>query len=347
MQEQIKILVVDDSITAREIIIGILESDPEVKVIGEARNGKEAIELTNRLKPDLITMDIKMPVMNGLEAIKYIMAYSPTPIIVVAQSAFDQGDKFIFDALELGALEVLEKPSPNEWKTFPKIGVKLIKEIKSMAKIPVITHIRGRKKIPESERKVPAGKEHLSKVVAIASSTGGPKALLKVLSKFPQDFPAGVLIVQHITEGFVKGLTGWLNTKCEIDVKIACDGEKVNRGVAYVAPCDSHMVIKKDGRIGLNNEPPVSSLRPAADILFYSVAEYYGKNAVGVILTGMGRDGAKGLKVIKGSGGKTIAQDKKSCLINGMPKAAIKIGAVDKIVPLDLIAEEIINEIRD
>lgn len=335
-----RVLVVDDSITAREIIISILESDSEIQVIGEARNGKEAIELTRRLKPDLITMDIEMPVLDGLEAIKHIMAYNPTPIVVIAASAFSAGDAFIFKSLEYGALDILEKPTPQEWRDFPKLGMKLIKDIKLLAKVPVITHIIGKRKKKEERLKIEVTKTELLKIVAVASSTGGPPALLQTLGKLPHDFSAGILVVQHIADGFIEGLADWLNEKSKIVVKLAEDGEKIRPGVVLIAPSDFHMVVKKGNTIGLNKEPPIKGLRPAADILFYSVAKYYGGKAMGVILTGMGKDGAKGLMAIKEAGGRTIAQDKNSCVIYGMPRTAVESGAADEIVSINLIAEK-------
>ncbi|MFC2061283.1 chemotaxis-specific protein-glutamate methyltransferase CheB [Elusimicrobiota bacterium] len=342
MKEFIRVLVADDSITARETIIGILESDPQLKVIGEARNGKEAIELVRRLKPDLITMDIKMPIMNGLDAIQHIMAYQPTPIVVIASSAFSQGNAFIFKALEYGALEILEKPEPHDWESLPGMGKKIIKDIKILANTPVITHVKGKRKVHETE-KILKGKEEelLSRVIAIGSSTGGPTALMNVLSKLPEDISAGILIVQHIAEGFIEGLVDWLNDRSKIVVKMAEDGETIKPGVAYVAPSGFHLVMKEPREVSLNRKPPVNGLRPAANMLFYSVAEVCKAEAIGVLLTGMGKDGADGMRAIKEEKGITIAQDKKSCLVYGMPKAAVDLGVVDKVVPLISISDEL------
>ncbi len=337
--KKIKVLVVDDSITAREILIGILGSDSDVQLVGEARNGKEAIEMTKRLKPDLITMDIRMPVMDGFEAIKHIMAYYPTPIIVISQSAFSQGDEYIFKALELGALEILEKPEPNEWRDLPKIGEKMLKDIKFLAEVPVITHMRG-KQVKDKEEKKSEKVESTSKVITIASSTGGPTALLQVLSKLPKDFSAAVLVVQHIAEGFIESLADWLDNKCAISIKLAEEGDVIVPGVVYISPCDVHMEIE-EGIICLSKDPPISSLRPAADKLFASAAKCYMKNTIGVVLTGMGKDGTDGCGTIKKYKGITIAQSEDSCLVYGMPRAAVEKGVIDKVVPLNLIAKKL------
>lgn len=306
MADKIKVLVVDDSVTAREIIIGIMETDPEIQVIGEAKDGKEAIALTCKLRPDLITMDIKMPKIDGFEAIKHIMAYQPTPIVVIAASAYSMGNAFIFRSLELGALGILEKPAPQSWEDFPKLGAKMTKEIKLLAKVPVITHIMGKRRNKEKALKKSENKRERQKVVAIVSSTGGPTALLQILSNLSQDFPAGVLIVQHIARGFIESLTRWLNEKSRISVKIATDGEKVSSGLALVAPSGFHMVVNGGRKIELNNQPPINGSRPSADALFHSVSEYWGENAIGVILSGMGRDGANGLKAIRSAGGNCL-----------------------------------------
>jgi len=335
----IRVLIVDDSITARETLIGIIESDSEISVVGEAKNGKEAIELTRRLKPDIITMDIRMPIMDGLEAIQYIMAYYPTPIVVIAASAFSQGNSFIFKSLEYGALEVLEKPCPGDWKDLPNLGSKIIKDLKTLAKIPVVTHIKGkniRKKTDENGNE--PDEKDLVKVVSVASSTGGPKALMELLSGLPENFSGAVLVVQHISDGFMDGLADWLNKKCRLTVKIADNNERITPGAVFLAPTGKHMKVKENDRIALTDEPPVCGLKPAADLLFKSAAQHYGRDVIGVILTGMGKDGSEGLKAIKKAGGRLIAQDEESSLVYGMPKAAVETGCVDEVLSIDRIA---------
>ena len=347
-RNKIRIIVVEDSITAREIIIGILESDPDISVIGEARNGKEAIELTRRLKPDLITMDIKMPVMNGLEAIKHIMAYYPTPIVVLCSSAFRQGESYVFKALDHGALDIMEKPDPQAWREFPEMGKKLISDIKSLAKVPVITHLKGKKRANVNGR-ISAEKEQslaADKLVVIAASTGGPTALLEVIKRLPKDLPASVMIVQHIAEGFIEGLVEWLDAKSKIKVRLAINGEQIRNGIAYVAPSDVHMIVGSDKSIRLSGEPPVSGLRPAANHLFFSAIEFFNNRIIGIILTGMGKDGVDGLKAIRDAGGVTIAQDKKSSLVYGMPRVASESGAAEHIVDLEKIAAMIIKTLE-
>lgn len=349
MEKPIKVLVVDDSALIRDAIINTLESEEGIKVIGTAGNGKEAIDLVPKLKPDIISMDILMPIMDGLQATEYIMAYHPTPILVVT-SLLCKDMEIAFKALNAGALDVIERPSISELsKPTSKLRKQLIDKIKILASVKVITHLGGR--FPKKEKALlpspPLTKEEMRfKIIAIASSTGGPKTVRNILSKLPPDFPIPIVIVQHISDGFTKGLVDWWNNECEIEIQEAKDGERLRKGVVYVSPSFVHMTVTKNGRIKLEDSPPVGGHKPSANVLLSSVAEAYPQSAIGIILTGMGDDGAIGIKAIKEAGGFTIAQDEESCAIFGMPKVAIEMGVVDKVISLDAIPDEIMRRIK-
>ena len=341
----IRVLIVDDSPVMCKVIANILNADSQILVAGIAHNGKEAVELVPTLKPDLITMDIHMPVMDGFEATKQIMAYNPTPILVLSTSVFKAGMDKVFRAISYGALDVVEK-GDLEITEAGDGGKKLIEKIKFLSNIEVLHHplakIEERRKKATKVLKV-SKRTDLSKIVAIASSTGGPQALLEILREFPKSFPCGIVIVQHITSGFAEGLAEWLNGECQINVKLAKNSDEVLPGTAYVAPCDLQMRIKEGGRIYLSEEAAFEGHCPSGDILLESVAKIYKDNAIGIILTGMGKDGAMGIKSIQKACGQTIAQDQESCIVFGMPKAAIEMGGVDKIVPLTNISKEIVT----
>ena len=327
VKDKIKVLVVDDSSTARDAIQAILSSDEDIKVLATAADGVEAIDLVPKLRPDLITLDINMPRMNGIEAIQHIMAYNPTPILVVTSN---QDAGIAFESLSKGALEVVGRPSLSDDGECEEF----IEKVKLLAKIKVITHVSGKRKKSEGER---------GEIVAIGSSTGGPQALSKILSSFPSNLSAAVLIVQHISEGFTDGLVKWLKNLSGIEVKEACKDDIISPGLAYVAPTGHHMEVANGGKISLTDGPLIEGQRPSADVLLSSVGKKYGSRCIGVILTGMGSDGARGIKAIKDCGGATIAQDEESSVVFGMPKAAIELGAVDKVLSLDSIAGEVLG----
>lgn len=344
MSRKIKVLVVDDSLVAREMIITILSLDKDIEIVGQAKNGVEAVEMTENLRPDLITMDIHMPCMNGLEAIEQIMAYFPTPILVVTASVIKEDVDLTFEALRAGALDVVEKPASENWIGISSIGKDLIRRVKLLSQIEVITHLKGKKRQPTLPIKGIMKEAAEFKVIGIAASTGGPSALLEILGSLPEDFPGSIAIVQHITDGFAQGLVEWLNRESKIKVKVAEEEDRLNQGVAFVAPNRFHMTVSKDGTIELNKRPPVSGHRPSADILLPSIASAFRDKSIGVILTGMGKDGAKGLQAIKEQGGVTISQSEETCVVFGMPKAAIDMNVVDKVLPIDRISQEIIKE---
>ena len=341
----IRVLVAEDSPTYRELLVTILQSAPDLQVIGTARNGIEAVRLAKRLKPDVITMDVYMPEMDGFEATRQIMTEIPCPVVIIsASTAKDQRD-LTFNALRAGALSVLEKPTLQD---LPEVYEALVTQVRLMSEIKVVRH--WSKPTASLERELPAtakpptlvrnGRSKIQ-LVAIASSTGGPGILVEILSKLPGDFPAPILIVQHITPGFGAGLADWLNQQTPLQVRLARHADEPKPGQVLIAPDGAHMVVNSMGLIALNNAPSLNGLRPAADYLFHSVAQVYGATAIGIILTGMGGDGAEGLQAMRQASAHTIAQDKETCIVFGMPAVAIELGAVEQVLPAKQIAAAI------
>lgn len=339
----IRVLIADDSLVAREMLAQILATDPQIEVVGMVRDGQEAVDAVANLRPDLVTMDIHMPRMDGLVATEQIMAYHPTPILVVSSSVHGEGMGRAFDALRMGALEVIKKPEPRDWADLEHIGREVIRRVKILSRVRVITHIAGRKRVV-TEESHPAPVHHAKpgtrSLVAIGSSTGGPSALLSVLGRLPEDFPAPIVIAQHIADGFIPGLVGWLDAGCKVTVTEAAEGATAEKGYAYLAPTGSNL--EMDGYTMRFSKPQTGQLYiPSADTLFMSVARSFGRSAVGVILTGMGADGAIGLKRMHEFGAATLAQDEETSTVYGMPKAAAELGAADAVLPVHEIAVEV------
>ncbi len=341
----IRVLVVDDSPLMCKILTSILNCDPQILVTGVAMNGKEAVDLVPSVKPDILTMDIDMPVMDGYEATKQIMAYHPRPILIVSSAAFKAGMERVFKAISHGALDVIDK-SALEFSGDKMSGEALISKIKFLNGVRVTQPPRGKFRGEKPVVHVPGQRETLKKIVALVTSTGGPQALLEILKRLPQDFSCGIVIVQHITNGFLGGFVEWLAKECKIKVKIGEHLEEIQPGVAYIAPDNVHMKVEGNGRIALSDEPAYGGHRPSGDVLLESVARTYGKGSIAAILTGMGRDGAMGMRTIKQCHGKTIAQNESSCVVFGMPHEAIQLNAIDKVLPLEKIAEEIVYLVR-
>jgi len=338
----IKVLVVDDSPLVRQILGRLLEADPAVRVIGYAADGKEAVEKTFQLRPDLITMDIRMPGMDGLEATEKIMAYRATPILIVTSARDRRGVHVAMEALAAGALEVVEKPTILPDESWEALGASLVEKVKLLAGIKVITHLRGRSRQLVGRAR-PDERERSRRVIGVGVSTGGPGILAMILGALPDDFPLGLLIVQHITEGFMAGLVEWLSRQIRLPIRLACEGDQVRPGLALMAPEGVHLGVEREGRIHLGRALPVGGHRPSADVLLHSLANVYEEAAVGVLLTGMGRDGAEGLRAVRSAGGYTIVQNEESCAVFGMPKAAIELGAAQDILPPAGIAERLMQ----
>lgn len=329
--QMIKVLIADDSALVRAVLRDIFLATRDIVVVGEAENGKEAVELTERLTPDLVIMDITMPVMDGLAAIETIMARLPTPILVLSATVDDREVNHAFTAIRKGALDVLEKPAllvPDQNRAF---GIDLAEKVRLLAKIRVIR----RWPTTGTEKPVmrPAYTKRGRRILAIGASTGGPKAILSIVRSLPADFPAAVLVVQHIASGFARGFATWLNKESAIEVSLAGNGQAYPAGQVLLAPDDCHMIVEK-GQVRLVDTPPVNCCRPSIDMLFNSLAVEEGARVVGVLLTGMGRDGAVGMSRIRERGGLTLAQDEASCAVFGMPKAAIALNAVDEVLSL-------------
>jgi len=341
---EIKVLVVDDSAIVRKIFTDQLSKEPGIRVVGTAPDPYVARDKIVTLKPDVLTLDIEMPRMDGLTFLKKLMRYKPMPVIIVS-SLTPKGGKLALEAIESGAVEVLCKPGASY--SVGDMGKQLADKIKAAALARIRPVDRSRK--PVAQQKVSfrnrSLQETTNKVISIGASTGGTEALKHVLMKLPPTIP-GILIVQHMPPKFTTAFAERLNELCDITVKEAQDGDHVLTGRALIAPGNYHMLLRRSGAryyVSVETGPMVHHQRPAVDLLFESTAEYAGANAVGVILTGMGADGAKGMVQMKNAGARTIGQDEASCVVYGMPKEAAKMGAVEIVSPLQQVAQEIIN----
>ncbi|MBI6871922.1 chemotaxis-specific protein-glutamate methyltransferase CheB [Clostridium aciditolerans] len=337
----IKVLVVDDSPTIREIMKDILTSDKDIEVIGVASNGEDAVRFMEKNKPDIITMDIDMPKMNGFEATRKIMETTPVPIVIITALFNSKDMDRTFQAMEAGAVSVIEKPTAITGDDFDKAAQNIVHMIKLMSEIKVIkrkTIYKNKKAGPLENYKAKSTLSSI-KMAAIGVSTGGPPVLQSIFSKLPANIKIPILVVQHITPGFIEGLVDWLSGVTEYPIHIAVQGEKVLPGHIYFAPDGFHMEIRGDGKIFLSDSEKENGLRPAVSCLFRSIARYYGKNSIGILLTGMGKDGAEELKLLKDIGAITVAQDKETSIVYGMPGEAVKLDAATYILPPEKIAE--------
>ena len=338
----IRILIVDDSPVARELLIHILNSDAGIEVIGSAANGREAVEFVTRNKPDIITMDIHMPEMDGFEATRTIMETNPVPIVIVTGSADMKELEASFRAIEAGALTVRQKPQAIGHPDHEKNARNLLKTIKLMSEIKVVRRwVRTAERRPLLQRE-PIGEVAIQpavvKVVAIGASTGGPTVIEKILAELPNNFPAPVLIVQHMAEGFIRGFAEWLSQTSSLPVHVPLHGSMTRPGHVYIAPDGAQMRMDATGRIFCTGDSPENGLRPSVSYLFRAIAKVFGKNSVGVLLTGMGKDGAVELKLMKEKGAVTIAQNEETSVVYGMPGEAVRLEAAKYVLPADKIA---------
>jgi two-component system chemotaxis response regulator CheB len=332
---QIKLLIVDDSLLMQRVLTDIIQTDKQISVVGTARDGEEALLKIASLHPDVVTMDIEMPKMNGLTAVRRIMETNPVPVVMI--SALTQREaQLTLKALEFGAVDYVPKPSGQISMNMDAVRDELISKIKTAA----FANLASTKPSVHEDLNLPA--KVCDKIISIAASTGGPPAVTKILRALPGDIPP-ILIVQHMPKGITKLFAEGLNETCKFAVKEAQEGDKVQPCLTLVAPGGFHMIVTKDKRVHLTLDAPVNYVRPAADVLMISMAEVFGARNVGVVLTGMGSDGARGIKAIKERGGATIAQDQKTSVVYGMPQVAFQTGCVDKVASLELIPKEIMK----
>ena len=345
--DSIRVVVVDDSPTARELLVMLLQRVEGIQVVGTASNGEDAIRLTKRLRPDIVTMDVFMPQMDGLEATRRIMRQAPTPIVVVTSTLMRNDMDLTFESLKSGALTAVLKPGLADPETCDQV----VQAVRLMADVPVVRRwgrgegasedIKAAPAPPaprQTERKPTKASRRSVKIVGIASSTGGPGALATVLGSLPADYPLPIAIVQHVAAGFTTGLVEWLDSETPLRVSVAAFGDTLKAGSVSIAPDDYHMQVNGRGGVKLSKEPPYKGLRPSANYLFDSLAHNYGPQALGVVLTGMGDDGADGMETLHQAGALTVAQDEKSCVVYGMPREAVIRKAIDLVLPLDQIA---------
>ncbi|MGB9866947.1 MAG: chemotaxis-specific protein-glutamate methyltransferase CheB [Bacillota bacterium] len=332
----IRVLVVDDSEFARKLIALMLESDPEIQVVDTAKDGYEALQKVVALGPDVVTMDLNMPVMDGIEALRRIMASKPVPVIVFA--AEDERSDKALEALALGAVDFLAKSKGRLTQT---ARVELVAKVKAAASAKV------KVQVPERALAVKATPRRTARVVvAIGASTGGPSAVERIVAALPGDLPAGLLITQHMPPGFTASFAKRLDRHSSLEVREAHGGEALLEGLALVAPGDSHIVISPEGRVTCDHSP--AQYIPCIDVMMYSVAESFGPRTVGIVLTGMGNDGTRGMAAIRAAGGRTIVQDEATSVVFSMPRSVIESGHAEHVLPLDRIpsaVQELVNHI--
>jgi two-component system chemotaxis response regulator CheB len=343
----IRVLVAEDSPTARQLLVEMLTSDSGITVVGEARNGLEAVEMAERLRPDLITMDVEMPELDGLEATMRIVGKFPTPIIIVSSQANASEVALSLEATRAGALMVLPKPAGPASPRFREQQTHLVAMVKAMSDVKVVR--RWGASTPTKTRRAlqvhPARSSERPSIVAIGASTGGPAALRDMFNAMPGSFGVPILVVQHISKGFVNGLANWLDANTKLQVRVATANEGARPGVVYVAPDDHHLGIRDDGRIHLSDAPPVGSFRPSATHLFASAAAAYRNRMIAVILTGMGDDGVTGLRAVHAAGGLVVAQDEATSIVYGMPREAARAGVVTATLALPDIAPYLVEAV--
>ncbi len=355
----IRVLIVDDSPFVCRLLTAHLQSSPDFEVVGTALNGRQAIALVNELKPDVITLDLEMPEMDGLAALQQIVVEKPTPVVMIS-GVSHKAALITLAALEAGAVDFILKYTPGVATEPEALRQEIIDKVRAAAGIKVVRSIRPLKERPYEERErrpftsrngqasqqtipeqiiayLPGG------VVVIGASTGGPVALRELLARLPADFPAAVIVVQHIPASFTPVLAAQLNRRIAIKVKEAQSGDKLQAGQVFIAPGNYHLLIGPDSRVKLNQGPKIKGHRPSIDVTMQSVVQVYGARTQGVILTGMGDDGSLGLVAIHAKGGKTYAQNGETCVVNGMPQRAIEKGVVDYVAPPPKIAEMLVG----
>jgi len=344
--DKVRVLVVDDSALVREILSSGLNMDPQIEVVGTAQDPYVARDKIVQLKPDVLTLDVEMPRMDGVDFLRRLMPQHPLPVLMVS-ALTQRGKQITFEALEAGAVDFVTKPSTDVARGLNIMLQELREKVKAVAKVDV-SHWKRDKGNAEPVARLKSSRalaESTDKVIAIGASTGGTEAIRKVITRFPADTP-GVVIVQHMPSGFTKMFADRLNTECAMEVMEASNGDRVLSGRILVAPGDYHMEIKRSGgiyQIKLNQKDKVCGHRPSVEVMMNSVAKEVGANAIGVMLTGMGHDGADAMKNMRDAGARTMAQNEESCIVFGMPKEAYLRGGAERLVPLTNIAEEVLK----
>jgi len=345
-EKPIRVLVVDDSAFMRHMILKQLESEPLIQVVGTARDGVEAVEKAAELRPDCITLDVEMPRMDGLVALARIMRQSPTAVVMLSAMT-SEGAEATIEALRLGAIDFVCKPSGTISLHLYAVREDLIRKIKMAvrSRLPsTLPTVRGTARAVSEPKPVRPAGSFPRQVVVIGSSTGGPRALYQLIPALPRDLPAAVLIVQHMPPGFTRSLAEGLDRGSQLSVAEASAGDRLETGLVLVAPGDHHMVITPEHKVHLDHQTPrLNGVRPSVDVTLSSVAQVFGSAAVGVILTGMGRDGTRGALELRARGGRVVAEDEASCVVFGMPRSVIEEGAATAVVPLPQMADEIVR----
>lgn len=345
----VNVLVVDDSPSMRLMLNHVLELDARIKVMATVDHGQAAIDFlaAGGVRPDVILMDIHMPHIDGFETTRRIMETNPLPIVICTATADPQELQVAFRSMEAGAVACVDKPTGYQDPRFESLAQNLQQTVRLMAEVKVVRRWQKPRLAAVRSSAVPASviRTATRRVVGIGASTGGPPVLQTILSALPRDFPAPLIIVQHIARGFLPGMVEWLNQTTGLHVHVAAHGATPVPGHAYLAPDDFHLGVSAAGKLTLSREAPEAGLRPAVSCLFRSLAENYGAQAVGVLLSGMGRDGAEELKRLRERGALTIAQDRDSSVVHGMPAAAIELGAAMQVLPADRIASALIAEL--
>jgi two-component system chemotaxis response regulator CheB len=350
-RKTVRTLVAEDSPTARELLVSVLQQDPHIEVAGVAEDGHQAVSLVKQLRPDVVTMDIQMPHMDGLEATKRIMAHSPTPIVIV--SATNVADvRVSMNALRAGALTLLPKPVGPHHADFEKHADRLRWTVRAMAQVMVVRRWPSMMRIPvapvleqmqqeqqaDTDSALAPETGAVPRIVGLACSTGGPTALAEILSNLPRSFPLPIAAVQHLAPGFIGSVATWLQGHCPLQVSVAHEGMTLQIGHVYLAPDEHHLEVRADQTLRLSRDPPIRGFRPSASALFQSLASTFGPSAVGCVLSGMGDDGVEGLRALRARGGRVIAQDEASSVVYGMACAAVTAGLADDVLPLKSIA---------
>ncbi|MFQ6027965.1 MAG: chemotaxis response regulator protein-glutamate methylesterase [Dehalococcoidia bacterium] len=344
--DRIRVLVVDDSAFARSVISKKLESDPDLEVVGFARDGVEALEQVKALRPNVVTLDVTMPRMDGLLALELIMDAYPTPVVMLSALTSEHSQTTI-EALELGAVDFFLKPSALSGASFDGAMAELVDKIKVVstvngARLKNIANWNRDHRI-KAKASPPARTGRMNRVIVLGASTGGPRALAELLPALPKDLPAPILLVQHMPPTFTKSLAQRLNQASDLEVKEAEAGDKVRAGQVLLAPGGYHLMVTKDDEIALNEDPFECGVRPSVNVTMQSAAQTYGKLVLGVVLTGMGNDGTRGSALIRATGGQVLVEDESTCAIFGMPRSIIESGNADRVVPLPDLAQEIIQ----